>query len=200
MSWWTYINGIIKVEPLGRTQPEKRYILETVLSHLPKVTGSERDMSVYINQLDGHNFSSNADEFGQFSNLGNAPYWRGGRASFETQDTYLITVNASLRDREFDRTLKEFQNWLCRLSKRVTVEDVLVKIEDRCKDIIIQNTNETYTNMFEDCSWINNTGEPNWSEYLMWERAKDSRFPMLLQYKYVNDPENDKEVERRLNY
>ena len=43
MSWWTYINGTITVSPMGRTQAEKRYILETVLDHLPLVTGSERD-------------------------------------------------------------------------------------------------------------------------------------------------------------
>ena len=36
MSWWTYVNGLIMVEPVGCTQPEKRYILETVLAHLPK--------------------------------------------------------------------------------------------------------------------------------------------------------------------
>ena len=58
MSWWTYINGTITVEPMGRTQAEKRYILETVLNHLPIVTGSERDMEVHIIQKDGHNSSS----------------------------------------------------------------------------------------------------------------------------------------------
>jgi hypothetical protein len=40
MSWWTYINGMIKVSPMGRTQAEKTYILQTVLDHLPIVTGS----------------------------------------------------------------------------------------------------------------------------------------------------------------
>lgn len=48
MSSWTYINGTITVRPMGRTQPEKRYILETVLNHLPRVTGSEGDMNIYI--------------------------------------------------------------------------------------------------------------------------------------------------------
>ena len=48
MSSWTYVHGTIVVSPLGRTQHEKRYILETVLDHLPVVTGSERDMEVYV--------------------------------------------------------------------------------------------------------------------------------------------------------
>lgn len=43
MSWWTHINDTITASPMGRTQAEKRYILETVLDHLPLVTGSERD-------------------------------------------------------------------------------------------------------------------------------------------------------------
>ena len=50
MSYWTYVNGNIIVSPMGRTQAEKRYILETVLDHLPLVTGSEKNMNVYIIQ------------------------------------------------------------------------------------------------------------------------------------------------------
>ncbi len=46
MSWWTYVNGTV-VHPMGRTQTEKRYILDTVLAHLPLVTGSEEDMNIY---------------------------------------------------------------------------------------------------------------------------------------------------------
>ena len=34
----------------------------------------------------------------------------------------------------------------------------------------------------------------------MWDRAKDSMFPMMLGYKYFSDEENDREVERRLKY
>ena len=57
MSYWTYINGTVTVSPIGRTQAEKRYVLDTVLSHLPVVTGSERDMNVYIIQKDRSNGS-----------------------------------------------------------------------------------------------------------------------------------------------
>lgn len=64
MSYWTYVTGVITVEPLGRTQPEKRYILETVLEHLPKVTGSERDMHINVVQNYGHDSSCNCNEFG----------------------------------------------------------------------------------------------------------------------------------------
>ena len=48
MSVWTSIRGIIEVNPIGRTQAEKRYILETVLAHLPVITGSEEDMHLSL--------------------------------------------------------------------------------------------------------------------------------------------------------
>lgn len=84
MSSWTYINGTITAEPLGRTQAEKRYILETVLNHLPRVTVSEGDMDVYIIQKNGYNSSLSHDEFGERTNnlldrYGNKSFDRGWR-------------------------------------------------------------------------------------------------------------------------
>lgn len=204
MSYWTYVNGTVTVSPMGRTQAEKRYILDTVISHLPKVTGSERDMNVYVLQKNGYNSSSSHDEFGQWSNLGNGRYDH----NFETQDYYLIVVDGSFRDRMFKQTYKEFQNWLCRLAKRISVENVLVEIKAYEKSVIIRNPsvqrkkewNTVYGQMFEDPSWCNETGEPTWCEYLMYDRAKHSDYPMLLGYKYFKDEENDKEVERRFSY
>ena len=193
MSFWTYISGIIEATSMGRTQPETRYILDTVLSHLPLVTGSENNMQTYVIQKNGHSISCSHDEFGQWSNLGN------GHHRFELQDQYIIVVDASLRDRIFDETLKEFSNWLCRLSKRVMVNDVLVRIDGYDKHIILQNTDDVYGQMFEEPSWVGST-EPTWSEYLMYSKAKQSEYPMLLAYKYYSDKENDTEVERRMIY
>lgn len=34
MSWWTYVHGTVVIRPMGRTQAEKRYILDTVLEHI----------------------------------------------------------------------------------------------------------------------------------------------------------------------
>lgn len=59
MSSWTYITGTITVSPIGRTQAEKRYILDTVLAHLPIV----KDMDVYVIQKNGHNSSCFYDAF-----------------------------------------------------------------------------------------------------------------------------------------
>lgn len=206
MGYWTYINGNIVVSPMGRTQAEKRYILETVLDHLPFVTGSKRNMSVYIIQKDGYNSSSSHTEFGEWGGYKN---WK--TLSTKMQDEYILVVDGSLRNRGFEQAFKEFQKWLCRLAKRIDIGDVLVEIKGHERSSIIKNPNlqgkrlfETvYGQMNEKPTWYYNDGEihePNWCEYLMWDRAKGSMFPMMLGYKYFNDEENDKEVERRIRH
>lgn len=204
MSLWTYVDGIITVSPMGRTQAEKRYILETVLNHLPLVTGSEKDMDVHIVQKSGYNSSCSCDEYGDHTNnlidrYGNHSYRKGW---LQTQDEYILIVDASLRDRCFSETFREFMKWLCRLSKRISIENILVKIKSYDKEYIINNDYDSpYYQMFEHPSWSEESdGEPCWAEHLMWDRAKDSMYPMMLAYKYFADPENDKEAERRLNY
>lgn len=190
MSYWTYITGSIEVVPMGRTQPEKRYILDTVLEHLPRVTGSEGDMTIHVVQKSGYNGSSSHNEFGE---------WIPGKLH-HTQDTYILVLEASLRDRTFDETKRELNNWLNRLAKRVGVEDILLKLKAYDREMIISNP-KPYDQMFEWPSWSRGgTGEPGWCEYLMWDHAKDSWYPMKLAYKYFNDPENDAEVERRKAY
>lgn len=211
MSFWTYLTGTVTVRPMGRTQAEKRYILDTVLEHLPLVTGSERDMNVYVIQKNGDSSSSSCDEFGEVTNnlvdsYGNKSRDRGW---LRTQDEYILVVDGAFRDRMFDQTFREFMKWLCRLGKRVDIEDVLVEVKGYDKSTIIRNTyiqrkkysyRKVFDEMFEDPSWCNGTGEPNWCEYLLWDRAKNSNYPILLGYKYFSDKENDEEVERRMKY
>ena len=215
MSFWTYIKGVVEVSPLGRTQAEMEYILTTVLEHLPIVSGSERDMEVHIVKKNGHNSSSSHDEFIQATNNLKDRYGRRSRKRgwFKTQSEYILVVEGNLRDRMFEETFREFQKWLCRLAKRIIVTDVLVNIEgygiqkyDK-KDTVIRKNHynteyEPYCNMFESPTWsyVNKDNEPNWCEYLMWDRAKHSDLPIMLEYKYYKNKENDREVERRLKY
>lgn len=211
MSNWTNINGMITVEPLGRTQAEKRYILDTVLQHLPLVTGDEEDMNICVIQKDGRCSSSSMDEFGQKTNnliddYGQKSYY----GKLEIQNEYIIIVYGSLRGRCFERTLKDFNKWLCRLARRVRIEDMLVEIKDYEKSLIIKNheigkdkkSNTAYGQMYEKPTWYrgNHESEPNWCEYLMWESMKGYSYPMTLAYKYYEDENNDKEVKRRLKY
>jgi len=173
MSYWTYINGVITVTPMGRTQAEKRYILETVLDHLPVVTGSEGSMSVYIVQKNGESSIGSRDEFGyKTNNLTNAYGLKTSDGWLRCQDEYLLVINGSLRDREFERTLFEFNKWLCRLAKRIDVEDILVRISGYDKTVLFDNNNsECYKEMCENPSWVDEKSY-NWCEYLMWERGE----------------------------
>lgn len=203
MSFWSYVHGTITVEPMGRTQHEKRYVLETVLDHLPRVIGSEGDMNVYVVQKNGHNCASSHDEFGERTNNARDDY--GGksrkRGMYETQSDYILVVDGALRDCWFGHTFKEFMKWICRLSKRVTVLRVAVNIDAADGQILINDSNKFYE-MYEDPSWCREDGDEgaNWCEYLMWDRAKGSSYPMALAYKYFDDPENDAEYERRRRY
>lgn len=162
MSVWTSIRGTVEVNPLGRTQAEKRYILETVLAHLPVITGSEADMQVYVVQPNGFDHSSNVDEFGfRTNNLVNH-YGNKDRiyGSHRIQGRYTLILDADLRDREFHYIYRELQKWLCRLAKRIYISHVLLEIESFNKEIIIKNTEDCYSKMFEF--------EDGWYEYLLW--------------------------------
>lgn len=45
MSRWTYVTGVIEVDTCARSDAEAMYLAQTVVSHLPCITGSERDMA-----------------------------------------------------------------------------------------------------------------------------------------------------------
>lgn len=191
MSMWTYIHGTITVTPMGRTQAETRYILDTVLDHLPRVSGSEKDMYVHVVQKAGWNSSCSDNEFGQW-----IPH-----KDRHTQSKYILVLEAALRDRAFDETKRELNNWLNRLAKRVGVSELLVRLYD-CYDreLIISNA-EPYAQMEEWPSWCKQSnGEPAWAEYLMWERHPRCDLPLMLVKKYYDDPKTDDEIERRKKY
>ena len=173
MSWWTYVNGLIMVEPAGCTQPEKRYVLETVLAHLPKVTGSEEDMTVHIIQKEGYSGSANFNEF--FETV--------YREDFKTQDCYYLILEGQFRDRMYEQTFRELNKFLNRLAKRVYVDDILIRLTGWDKEIVISNS-DPYQDMYE-YSADSNKDEPAWWEYLLWDRdPSGGSYPEKLTHKY----------------
>lgn len=198
MSYWTYINGTITVNAIGRTQAEKEYILRTVLNHLPLVTGSERDMETYLIQTKGYNSSSSVDEFENCSNQLINSYGTHSQKYgwLKTQSKYIIVVDGAFRDRTFNTTFAEFNTWLCRLAKRACIDKVLVELTGEGRNYVFDDHGGIYRNMFEYPSWscLNDDGEPAWWEYLYWQ-PDSVGFPRQLAYKYYIDPDNDKRVE-----
>lgn len=204
MSNWVYINGVINLDMIGRTQHEKTYILNTVLDHLPRVTGSEGDMEVYVNQERGHNSSCSHDEFGfRTDNLVDRYGCKNRDCGWlECNDGYMLTLSAYLRDREAKETFREFMKWICRLAKRVHVTSALVNIHDLDNSFVINETSwdNPYSEMFEYPSWYRLDEEPAWYEYLMWDREKESGMPLKLAYKYYADDDIDAEMAHRHDY
>lgn len=149
MSNWTYVQGLIELDVPGRTQAEKNYILQTVIDHLPKVTGSEKPMNVYTIQTAGYDSWQNFDEF----------YNRV--EDFKTQSRYFLVLDGNLRDRYYEDTFKELNKFLNRLGKRLMVDSVCVRLYNYEHSHIFTNENDCYRNMFDS--------ENPWYSYLMWE-------------------------------
>lgn len=149
MSSWTYVQGLIELDVPGRTQAEKNYILQTVIDHLPKVTGSEKPMNIYTIQTTGHDSWQNFDEF----------YNRV--EDFRTQSRYFLVLDGNLRDRHYKDTFKELNKFLNRLGKRLMVDSVYVRLYNYEHSHIFTNKNDCYGKMFEN--------DDPWYNYLMWE-------------------------------
>lgn len=148
MSNWTYVQGLIELDVPGRTQAEKNYILQTVIDHLPKVTGSEKSMNLYTIQTAGHDSWQNFDEF----------YNRV--EDFKTQSRYFLVLDGNLRDRYYEDTFKELNKFLNRLGKRLMVDSVYVRLYNYERSHIFTNKNDCYGKMFEN--------DNPWYNYLMW--------------------------------
>lgn len=149
MSSWTYVQGLIELDVPGRTQAEKNYILQTVIDHLPKVTGSEKSMNIYTIQTAGYDSWQNFDEF----------YNRV--EDFRTQSQYFLVLDGNLRDRHYEDTFKELNKFLNRLGKRLMVDSVYVRLYNYEHSHIFTNKNDCYGKMFEN--------DDPWYNYLMWE-------------------------------
>ena len=149
MSSWTYVQGLIELDVPGRTQAEKNYILQTVIDHLPKVTGSEKPMNIYTIQTAGYDSWQNFDEF----------YNRV--EDFRTQSRYFLVLDGNLRDRYYKDTFKELNKFLNRLGKRLMVDSVYVRLYNYEHSHIFTNKNDCYGKMFEN--------DDPWYNYLMWE-------------------------------
>ena len=126
MSGGTFITGTISVIPVGFNKNTQRFVLEEVLEHLPIVGDDTRRLEYAINELRGHRFRCDVDEFGRKTNLGMGTwpsmFW------FDSY-TFTITFDSYLFSTPFDVALKQFTRWLYRLAGRVMTSNVLVRVQ-----------------------------------------------------------------------
>lgn len=172
MSFWTNTHGIISVSVPGRSDAECRYIIETVLNHLPRVSGSEADLDFYYIRENGYDSSSNVDEFDEFSNLLDVHVWPKmmERGMHHVQHSYIIAFNGSLRDRFFDETFREVIKWFTRLAKRVQVSYA---------DFVVGGNKESDYNYVEKRFYSKGLQhlydyEDGWTRKLTWEFDRDN--------------------------
>ena len=172
MSSWFYIRGMITVCPFGRSQHEKRYILDSVLAHLPVVQGSEGGMHVHIIQRSGTNDSCSHDEYGCKTNNG----IRSNKWWFQMQDDYIIVLEADLRDIYWSEGVRMLTKWLCRLSSRIGIEEIMVECFNGWNTKRFFDS-EPFDKMMTDPSWLKDYDyywapsgvTQNWCEHLMWK-------------------------------
>ena len=127
--------------------------------------------------------------------------WYGNKSQkngwLNTQSRYFLLLEGNLRDRFFDQTLKEFMKFLCRLSKRIHIEDIMVKLYSYDQSILLTDYKQ-FDNMYEWPSWCDESdGEPAWWEYLMWDRFEDWPLPIQHVVKYYECKEADKAWEAK---
>ena len=186
MSSWTYIVGNISVRMMEKTDEEAEYILKTVLKHLPKVCGSERDMEVKVVNSDVITGWSSHDEFQAWTD----------KSGFDEHQEFNIIINAYLRDTFFDETHRAFIKWLTRLAKRLPIDDGVVKISDGWGDNIAMVNCHPFETLYE-------SGEENWANYMRWRYYDNYRYPKELLEKYwpeVFEEENEEEKEKTNAY
>lgn len=102
MSSWTYVTGAICVDTYSENALNKvKEFLETA----PKITGSERNADIFLNQPSGHN----AGNYG-FDEIGNV-------IDKEWDTRVIITIFGTLRDRTKYKTKKEYKEFIMALSQ-----------------------------------------------------------------------------------
>ena len=155
MSYWTYVMGVIEVDTCARSDAEAMYLAQTVVSHLPRITGSERNAEFYFSRPNEYYSSSTVDEFNRPSNLYDDRYFR----MFTTQEKVLITIHGNLRDRTFKETLREATRMLARLSSRLWVRECLVRVRS--------DMGETF--VFDNPKWLCEREITDWARSLLWK-------------------------------
>lgn len=163
MSWWTGVTGLISVQVPGRTDKEKEYVLDSVLRHLPLITGSEGPCHALYVKAHGYTWSDSCDEFGNSSNLLPNRYGTPSRhGTLRVQDKYFVVLEGRLRDRTFEQTVREVCRWLCRLSSRLFVS--------YCNVEVFGEVGHRYS--FNRVGWLQDnfvSGTDNWTYALTWK-------------------------------
>lgn len=120
MSRWTHITGTIKVDTLSQIKREdfQRW-LESRVALLPKITGSERDVDIWIKEKPGYNLST----------------WEND-TKIEYQTNAVITIDGDLRDRSQEEVIKELNELFETITRNLhwMIDQYTILIDDELID------------------------------------------------------------------
>ena len=117
--------------------------------------------------------------------------YEGGKSQFAT---YAIQCIKNALRREIR---SRAQLW--KLGEAVSLDEPLYYDSNGSAVTLVLDDPEPYSQMTEPFSWWKESGgKPAWVEYLLWESAPGTRYPLKLMYKYYEDPEISAELARRL--
>lgn len=123
MSLWIHVVGAVYVSMYTQSNEQTLNHARHMVSHAPKVTGSERDMQVYISLLNGYNR--------HIFNDGEDVNWQTG---------VIISLVGDLRDRTIEKTNQELKAFLDYIKdNQCFMRGLSVMVEDGL-------TTYTYTN------------------------------------------------------
>lgn len=152
MSYWTYLNGSIKVSVMCQpfyTKESLASYIDWALSEIRKehdITGSERDVMIGVNLLDRNGW------------IGDGPYSRDEYCEAQ------LSLSGSFRDREFPETYKETMDFINALIDYFEVDrisvDVWNDVGDNTKHItsLCLESNESTCINLDDLQDIDNDG------------------------------------------
>lgn len=117
--------------------------------------------------------------------------YESGKSQFATYAIQCIknALRGELRSRA--------QLW--KLGEAASLDEPLYYDSNGSAVTLVLDDPEPYSQMTEPFSWWKESGgKPAWVEYLLWESAPGTRYPLKLMYKYYEDPEIGAELARRL--
>lgn len=117
MSWWTHLNGIIKIDVPHSFYTEKslleygEWLIKTVRAECD-ITGSERNVELNAMSLHSNGF------------IGDGTYSRSEYGDL------VIVMNGNFRDREFDETYNETIAFIHKLMEYVHIDNININVFD----------------------------------------------------------------------
>ncbi len=129
MSNWTHICGALYVETFKEEKNIKKYV-KRKLKNAPRITGSERDVDIFINKLSGYNLCS---------------YAYGRTKKYQT--CVCISIIGDLRDRCMQQTENEYKKFIDYIEGSFDIRDGSITMHEAMTGETKQFEEGWYTNI-----------------------------------------------------